>query len=81
MAQFTVQNLEDDIHQKLRDMAQSQGQNLEEYVRELLRSVALKCAATLNNLGTKIAKRFAKIGLKEPINELRGRPVAPPSFE
>ncbi len=81
MAQFTVRNLEDDIHQKLRDMAQSQGQNLEEFVRELLRSVALKCAATLNNLGTKIAKRFAKIGLKEPINELRGRPVAPPSFE
>ena len=81
MAQFTVRNLEDDIHQKLRDMAQSQGQNLEEFVRELLRSVALKCAATPNNLGTKIAKRFAKIGLKEPINELRGRPVAPPSFE
>ncbi len=81
MAQFTARNLEDDIHQKLRDMAQSQGQNLEEFVRELLRSVALKCAATPNNLGKKIAKRFAKIGLKEPINELRGRPVAPPSFE
>ena len=81
MAQFIVRNLEDDIHQKLRDMAQSQGQNLEEFVRELLRNVALTCTATPNNLGTKIAKRFAKIGLNEPINELRGSPMAPPSFE
>ena len=81
MAQFTVRNLEDDIHQKLRDMAQRQGQNLEEFVRELLRNVALERAATPNNLGTKIAKRFAKIGLNEPIKELRGRPMTPPSFE
>lgn len=81
MAQFTVRNLEDDIHRKLRDMAQSQGQNLEEFVRELLRSVALKCTATPNNLGTTIAKRFGKIGLNEPINELRGSPMTPPSFE
>ena len=81
MAQFTVRNLEDDIHQKLRSMAQSQGQNLEEFVRELLRSVVLKSAATPNNLGTKIAKRFAKIGLIEPITELRGSSMAPPSFE
>ncbi len=81
MAQFTVRNLEDDIHQKLRDMAQSQGQNLEEFVRELLRKVALKCAATPSKLGTKISNRFAKIGLIEPINELRGRLIAPPRFE
>ena len=73
MAQFTVRNLEDDIHQKLRDMAQSRGQNLEEYVRELLRKVVLEGKATPNKLGTKIAKRFAKIGLNEdsPINKHR----------
>jgi len=81
VAQFTIRNLEDAIHQKLRVMAQSRGQNLEEYVRELLRKVALERVATPNNLGTKIAKRFVKIGLKEPTKELRGRPMAPPSFE
>lgn len=81
MAQFLVRNLEDDIHQKLRDMAQSHGQSLEEFVRETLRKVALECAAKPNNLGSKIAKRFAKIGLREPIEELRGRPLTPPSFE
>ena len=81
MAQFLVRNLEDDIHQKLRDMAQSEGQSLEEFVRELLRKAALESVATPNKLGSKIAKRFAKIGLQEPIEELRGRPLTPPSFE
>ena len=81
MAQFTVRNLEDDVHRKLREMAQSQGQNLEEFVRELLRTAALKQTAIPTNLGTKIAKRFAKIGLTEPMKELRVCPMAPPSFE
>ena len=81
MAQFTVRNLEDDIHRKLREMAQSRGQNLEEFVRELLRQTVLKRAASANKLGTRIAKRFAKVGLKEPISELRGHPITPPDFE
>jgi hypothetical protein len=50
-------------------------------VRELLRKVVLEGKATPNKLGTKIAKRFAKIGLNEPTKELRGRPMTPPSFE
>ena len=57
MAQFLIRNLEDDIHQKLRDMAQSHGQSLEEFVREMLRKVALERVATPNNLGSRIAKR------------------------
>lgn len=81
MAQFIVRNLEDDIHRKLREIAQSHGQNLEEFVREILRQTALERAATPNSLGTRIAKRFAKIGLKEPIKELRGRPMTPPRVE
>ena len=81
MAQFTVRNLEDDIHQRLRVMAQSHGQSLEEFVRELLRQTALERAAVPKKLGTTIAKRFAKIGLKEPIEELRGRPIRPLDFD
>jgi plasmid stability protein len=81
MAQFIVRNLEDDIHRKLRAMAQSHGQNLEEFVREVLRQTALERAAAPHKLGTKIAKRFAKIGLKEPIQELRGRPITPPRID
>lgn len=81
MAQFTVRNLEDDIHRKLREMAECKGQNLEEFVRELLRRAALESSAAPNALGTKIARRFTEIGLIEPIEELRGRSVTPPGFE
>lgn len=81
MAQFIVRNLEDDIHQRLRDMAHSQDQSLEAFVRELLRKVALEGAATPRRLGTRIAKRFSKIGLKEPLEELRRVPLNPPDFE
>jgi plasmid stability protein len=81
MSQFVVRNLEDDIHQALREMAAGQGMSLEEYVREILRGVALERSDGPNNLGTKIAKRFAKVGLQSPIRELRGDSATPPSFE
>lgn len=81
MAQFVIRNLEDDIHQKLREMAQSHGQSLEEFVREALRKIALERGRASKNLGTKIAKRFAKIGLEQPIKELRGQTIDPPSFD
>lgn len=81
MARFTVRNLEDDIHQKLRDIAQSRGLSFEEFVRELLRKVALERAAAPTKLGTKIARRFSKIGLKEPIKELRGQLAVPPELD
>ncbi len=81
MAQFLVRNLEDDVHQRLREMAQNQGQSLEEFVREVLRTAALKRGSTSSKLGSKIAKRFAKIGLEQPIDELRGQTMSPLDFE
>jgi antitoxin FitA len=81
MAQFTVQNLDEDIHQKLRDMAQAHGVSLEEFVHETLRKVALERTAERANLGSKIAKRFRNIGLQEPVEEFRSGPVTPLNFE
>ena len=81
MAQFIVRNLEDDIHERLRELAKSHGKSLEELVREVLRRFALERAEPKEHLGTRISKRFAKIGLEEPIEELRGQSVSPPSFE
>lgn len=81
MAQFVVRNLEDDIHQKLRDFARSRGQSLEELVLDMLRRVALEQAASPIRLGSKISKRFSRIGLQVPIEELRGRTIDSPSFE
>ena len=71
MAQFMVRNFEDDIHQKLRDMADSHGESLEEFVCQMLRKAALEYQETPHNLGTKIANRFAKVGLHEPFAEVR----------
>jgi len=81
MAQFIVRNLEDDIHQKLRELASSHGQSMEEFVREVLRRVALERDPVTPNPGTRIAERFAKIGLDNPIEELRGQVVEPLDFE
>ena len=38
MAQVIVRNLEDDVRDKLRELARSRGQSMEETVREILRS-------------------------------------------
>lgn len=81
MAQFLVRNLEDDTHQKLQELAHGHGQSLEEFVLETLRKVALQRSGPPIKLGSTIARRFAKIGLHESIEELRGRPIATPSFE
>lgn len=81
MAQFTVRNVDDDVHRKLRELAYSRGLSLEEFVRELLRKVVLERAAAPKKLGTKISRRYSKIGLRQPIAELRGQLAAPVDFE
>ena len=81
MAQLMIRNLEDDIHQKLRDMADSHGESLEEFVHQMLRKAVLENPVAPPRLGTKIAKRFAEIGLQQPIAELRGHSINPPGFE
>jgi plasmid stability protein len=83
MAQFVVRNLEDDVHARLRVLASEQGQSMEEFVREVLRSIALEHGQRRSPLGTRVASRFARIGLKktEDISEFNGQSIAPPEFD
>jgi len=81
MAQFIVRNLEDDVRDKLRELAQTHGQSMEEMVREILRGAVMKKKAPALGLGSQIAQRFAGKGLTEPIPEIRGQSFEPPSFE
>ena len=81
MAQFIVRNLEDDVRDKLRDMARSHGQSMEETVRDILRRAVMAKKDPAKGLGSQIAKRFAKIGLDQEIPELRGQSAQPTSFE
>jgi plasmid stability protein len=81
MAQFVVRNLEEDVRDKLRDLAQSQGQSLEELVREILRCTVLRNETSRTRLGSRLVKRFKGHGLDQELPELRGQTLDPPSLE
>ena len=78
MAQFMVRNLEDGVHDKLRNLARDRGTSMEEIVREILRGAVLGRNAPRPRLGSRVAERFAGGGLDAEIAELRGHPVEPP---
>lgn len=78
MAQLIVRNLEDDIRDKLRAMADAHGLSMEEEVREILREAALRASLDAGvGLGTRLAERFRGCGLDSEIEELRGQPARP----
>jgi plasmid stability protein len=80
MAQFTVRNLEDEVRDQLRVLAQQNGQSMEETVRDILRAAVAERSARPVALGTRIASRFTKQGLTAPIEELRGQAARPAEF-
>ncbi len=81
MAQFIVRNLEDDVRDRLRDLAREQGQSMEEMVRDILRNAVLKQSASPKGLGTRLTERFAENPLEADIPELRGQQIEPMSFD
>jgi plasmid stability protein len=83
MAQLIVRNLEDDVRDKLRAMAEAHGRSMEEEVREILREAALRATFDAGvGLGTRVAERFREYGLEaEDIEELRGQPARPADLE
>jgi antitoxin FitA len=83
MAQLVVRNLEDDVKAKLRRRAAAHGRSMEAEVREILRDAVKEAARPKSGLGTRIAARFAGIGLRkgEEIPELRGYKIKPVSFD
>jgi len=81
MAQFIVRNLEDDVRDKLKELARRRGKNMEEMVREILRRAVMQKSAPRPHLGSRIAQRFESLGLVEDLAELRDQPIEPPSFD
>jgi plasmid stability protein len=83
MAQLVVRNLEQSVKTKLQRRAKRNGHSMEEEVREILRN-ALKTreAEEKVGLGTRIQRRFARVGFREgEIRELRGYKPRPATFE
>jgi len=81
MAQLVVRNLDDEVKRRLRTRAVQRGRSMEEEVREILRdAVQEDIAATDTPLGTRIARRFAGLGLTETLPELRGQAASAADF-
>ena len=72
MGRLVVRQLDDDVEAKLQRRARRHGRSAEDEVREILRNAVKEEGAPRPALGSKIAARFARIGLTEEIPELRG---------
>jgi plasmid stability protein len=78
MAQFTVRNIEDDVKDRLKQRALRHGTSLEAEVRSILRNAVIaEDKPSAAGLGSRIAARFARSGLGEPLPELRGQVPRP----
>ena len=81
MAQLVVRQLDDDVKEKLQRQARRHGRSTEEEVREILRNAVKDEGKPRPGLGSRIAARFARVGLREDIPELRGHPVEPAELD
>lgn len=81
MAQFVVRNIEDTVKAGLKRRAKRHGRSLEEEVREILRNAVHERESDGLGLGSEIASLFAKVGLDEDIQELRGHTIKPVRFD
>jgi len=82
VAQLIVRNLEDDIRDKLREMAAVHDRSMEEEVREILRAAVLRASLQpVEKLGTRLTERFKECGLDAEIREIRGQTAKPADLE
>jgi plasmid stability protein len=80
MAQFTVRNLEEDVKVRLKRRAARHGASMEEEVRQILRNAVKDENQPTPRLGSRIAARFAEVGLDGDLPELRGHLAKPLPF-
>lgn len=80
MAQVIVRNLEEHIKAALKQRASQHGWSMEEEVRQILRHAVHEERTSSAGLGSRIASRFAEVGLSEPLPELKDQPLEPMNF-
>lgn len=81
LAQFTVRNLEEDVKSRLKRRAIRHGTSLEDEVRQILRNAVKDPGPAQAKLGSRIAARFARLGLTTELPELRGESVRPAKLD
>ena len=77
MAQFTVRNLEDVVKERLKRRAVCHGWSMEEEVRQILRNAVKGEEQGEPRLGSRIAARFAQVGLDDDLPEFHGEESYP----
>lgn len=84
MAQLIVRKIDDDVRDRLRDLAKKHGRSMEEEVRDILRAAVISSSQrkSIRNLGAWCVKEFGDAKLGEPIEfkERRTGPSKPPRF-
>ena len=82
MAQFTVRNIEDDVKVRLKRRAARHGTSMEAEVRQILRNaVKDDDPRAVPGLGSRIAARFNRVGLVDPLPELHGKKPTPADLD
>jgi plasmid stability protein len=81
VAQLIVRQVDDDVKVKLQRRARRHGRSMEEEVREILRNAVKGESDARPRLGSRLAARFALVGLAADIPELRGQPARPADFD
>jgi plasmid stability protein len=69
MAQFIVRDLEETVKARLKRRAARHGRSMEDEVRHILRDAVKDQDHRVNKLGSRIAARFAKVGLTAELPE------------
>jgi plasmid stability protein len=72
MAKLIVRGLDDETKRRLQRRAEAGNRSLEAEVREILRVAAFAASPAAARLGSRIAQRFAGLGLTKTIPEMRG---------
>lgn len=81
MAQLVVRNLEQSVKARLQRRAKRHGRSMEEEVRDILRHAANEPEKPVVGLGTQIASLMKGTGIKFEVEELRGYPIKPATFD
>jgi len=69
------------VNPKLQQRACRHGRSTKEEVREIPRNALRADADAQEPLGSRLAARFARVGLEQDILELRGQPARSADFE
>ncbi len=77
MAQMLIRNIDNGVKESLKNQATLHGWSMENEAREILRSVLIKRKQRAAGLGSRIAARFAGIGLDGELPEMRGQTIPP----